>query len=60
MPRVSARTSAGRCALLAIPRGDEVEYRVYLPLPSGYAGGENFSRFSDPAGTRVLHTRFEQ
>ena len=60
LERLSARTSPGQCALLAIPRGAEVEYRVYLPLPASTLGGENFSQFYDPAGTRPLHTRFEQ
>jgi len=55
-----ARTHAGECALLAIPRGFEVEYRVHLPLPEGYNGGENFAHFYDPAGARMLRARYEQ
>ncbi|NOY90594.1 MAG: hypothetical protein GXP55_05235, partial [Deltaproteobacteria bacterium] len=34
LPSVLAQTRPGECALLAIPRGNEVEYRVFLPLPA--------------------------
>jgi hypothetical protein len=60
LPHVLTQTQPGECALLAIPRGNQVEYRLFLPLPSTHVGGANYAHFFDPAGTRLLRTRYEQ
>ena len=48
------------CSLFVVPRGHEVELRVFLPLPRTHVGGECYSHFVDPDFTRVFRVRYEQ
>ncbi len=48
------------CTLWVIPRGQELEVMAFAPLPEGYVGGERYSSFWDPWGTRITRVRNEQ
>lgn len=55
-----AAARARSCSVFMVPRGAEVETRVFLPLPPTHAGGESYAMFTDPDFTRVFRLRYEQ
>ncbi len=60
---LEAQLEAGRkrpCSLFVVPRGKEIEVRVFLPIPPASVGGESYSRFSDANFTRLLRVHYEQ
>ncbi len=48
------------CTVFIVPRGHEIEGRVFLPLPEGTNGGESYSHFFDPDLTTLLRAPYEQ
>jgi len=48
------------CSVFVIPRGDELESQVFLPLPEGSVGGEEYSLYFDPQGVGVRRVRYTQ
>jgi len=48
------------CTVFVVPRGDELESQVFLPLPEGYVGGEEYSLYFDPQGVGVRRVRYTQ
>jgi hypothetical protein len=49
-----------KCSLIVTPAGEEMESLVFLPLPEGTRGGENYQQFLSPDGMKVMRVRFEQ
>jgi len=48
------------CTSVIVPRGDRLEAMIFLPVPTGEAGGERYTHFYDPDATRLLDVRYEQ